>query len=231
MVLGRSLTKRLKRSVTKTFSLSNNSQNNEFYAINFNEIDTSSEVSTITSKRSNSNISSTKPATTDSHSMNEEISRTSSNSLCSDECLTKIKTPSASKPPSIASSPTVSIPTSHPLTPNCQSPSKSKSPNDFVYHPTISETAIQYESFALKDPPTHRKVLSASSSATSSSCYSSVHSANEQHLVQQSLLFNSFSINRDIEDDIIADEMAMEILDRISAQEYVRELESGNWAL
>lgn len=227
MALGRSLTKKLKRSVSKKFS-TNQPADNEFYAISFNETEPGCEAVTY----SNSNTPT--PSTTMPLDQKQSVSRTNSiNSLLSRKSsLRKTKTPSASKPPSMVSSPSTPIPTSHPITPTSNSSdttiddfisySKAKIP-DYAATQTIPENPLSYDSFSLKYPPTHRKVLSTSSSLTAaSSCYSSVHS-------EQQSLHHAPYFARVAEDDTLADEMAMEILEKISAQEYVHEIESGTW--
>lgn len=257
MALGRTLTKKLKDSVSKKLTQNNNqSQNDEFYAIGFNETDPDSKTPTIIRQASDSNFSHPSSATTTSvASVSSDIYQLQKAPILRTESLTsllsrkssmrKLKTPTASRsgsrPPSITSSP--STPTgyiSEESVEDCASYSKPKNSETFISYQTILEdpnnqSLPPLQSVQSKPVQTHRKVTSSSSSATAaSSCYSSIYSSTDQQSFNNTPSYFSHSgskYNTVLEDDTFADEMAMEILEKVSAKDYVRALESDDWAL
>lgn len=111
--------------------------------------------------------------------------------------------------------------------------SKASIGDDIVPYQPLQSSIPQSSPFSLKYPPSHKKIRSVSSSNTgaSSSCYSSFSNEydNDQLTMSSSVMPTKSSVS--FEEDSIADEVAMRILEKISAEEYLREIESESWAL
>lgn len=271
MALGRSLTKKLKKSVTKTFGTTQTDDktgNNDcFYAINFNDTDPSLQTPISTSSlgaevdkstdnagsvhsMESSNSSIISRANSIKRSPTDSLKRASS--LLSRKSSTSSKntrTPSISKSPSMTSSPSTPTTYSFPVTPI--SPISDAPDDDYVtyyrkHNLGISDAITMGDEeihsmlppsapFSLKYPPSHRTIPSTSSAHTgASSCYSSINN----DYSTETYPLNSYSSSnfptkglKSLQEESLADEVAMKILEKVSAEEYAREIKAGTWTI
>lgn len=236
MVLARTLTKRFKNSVSKKFnggSLEEHQVDNDdkFYAINFNATDPTQHtntISTITEKNNKaSSVHSAESSSSSTLSRASSIKRTGTESLKRASSLLSRKSSTSSrnvsKPPSIT----------FPITPT--GPSVYSHGDDYISYTKATDIFEPNEEvqnmlppsapLPLKKPPSHRKIPSISSST-----YPSLAS---EMMVDgsQNMLFPPASIRSSATDNTFADEVAMEILEKISAEEYTQEIKIFGWSI
>lgn len=235
MALTRSLTKRLKNSVAKKFNTGSAEERqpektDEFYALNFaatnpTNFDDDKKINVASSVHSaDSHNSSISRAGSVKRSGAESLRRASS--LLSRKSSTSSR--NISKPPSTASSPPTPATTSFTITSASHIPYSNDvyipySKADIMNPPTLNSEEIQNmlppsAPLPLKRPLSHRTIPSVSSSMYSSSLGTDIILDSNG---QPNFLLPSATIRPSLAaDEALADEVAMKILEKVSAEEY-----------